>query len=220
MKVTHTGPWLIADLAAPHRVLSWALNRPGFVTASRIVFREVRNRDLPPDLDAAAWLNAALAEAGLSDAPALLTSRSIASYRLTHAEAEGIAAQCLATVGLSNAERVGHRQRFDPARFGTINIALSCSAGLSEAGQIEALSIATEARTAAVIAAGFNLPEGPATGTGTDCIALAVPPGDGPFAGLHTAVGEAIGRATFDAVAAGCAHWLETRPDLSGVPQD
>ncbi|ARE39828.1 Adenosylcobinamide amidohydrolase [Rhodovulum sp. P5] len=216
MKVTHRAPWLIADLGAPHRVLSWALNRPGFVTARRIVFREVRNRDLPVEVDATAWLQAELATAGLADAPALLTSRSVASFAQTRADIERVTVHCLATVGLSNSERVGHRQRFDPARFGTINIALSCSAGLTEAAQIEAMTIAASARTAAIIEAGFDLPEGRATGTGTDCIALAAPPGDLPFAGLHTDIGEALGRATYDAVDAAAADWLTTRPDLLG----
>lgn len=218
MKVSHSAPWLIADLGAPQRVLSWALNRPGFVTARRIVVREVRNRDLPEGLDAAAWLDRALEEAGLADAPTLLTSRSVAAYQLRTAEAGGVTAVCLATVGLSNAERIGHRQPVDPARFGTINIALSCSAALTEAAQIEALTIVAQARTAAVMEAGFPLPEGPATGTGTDCIALAAPPGGIAFAGLHTDVGEAVGRAAYEAVAAGAADWLVTRPDLAGSP--
>lgn len=214
MKVIHRAPWLIVEFGAPQRVLSWALNRPGFVTASRVVFREVRNRDLPEDLDALAWLEGALDRAGFAGVPALLTSRHVAAFCQTRAVVEGVVADCVATVGLSNAERIGHRQVFDPARFGTINIAIRLSCGLTEAGQIEALTIATEARTAAVIEAGLDLPEGRATGTGTDCIALAAPPGDLGFAGLHTAAGEALGRAVFDAVAAGCADWLATRPDL------
>ncbi|MEO1532896.1 MAG: adenosylcobinamide amidohydrolase, partial [Pseudomonadota bacterium] len=61
-------PWLVADLGRPHRVLSWALNRPGFVTAQRIAWREVRNADLPEDLDAAAWFAAEIEAAGHTDA--------------------------------------------------------------------------------------------------------------------------------------------------------
>ncbi|MGR3481375.1 hypothetical protein [Salipiger marinus] len=41
-------------------MLSWALNRPGYVRARRILWREVRNADLPPDLDVRAWLAAEL----------------------------------------------------------------------------------------------------------------------------------------------------------------
>lgn len=215
MKVEHRAPWLIADLGAPLRVLSWALNRPGFVTARRIVYREVRNRDLPESVNAAAWLEAQLAAADLSDAPALMTSRNLSAYRVRRAQVGTVSAVCLATVGLSNAERVGHRQVYDQARFGTINIAVACSAALSEAAQIEALTIVTQARTAAVIEAGHRLPAGPATGTGTDCIALAVPPGRVAFAGLHTDIGEALGRATYDAVGAGAQGWLTNPPGFA-----
>nr|WP_158970875.1 adenosylcobinamide amidohydrolase [Chachezhania sediminis] len=197
------------------RVLSWALNLPGFVAADRVVFREVRDSDLPEGLDAMVWLQQALDGAGLDDAPTLLTSRSVASYRLCTAQVGELTATCLATVGLSNAERVG-RRRAPGHRIGTINIAVETSAGLTEAAQIEALTIATQARTAAVMEAGLPVPGGMATGTGTDCIALAVMPGEGAFAGLHTEVGEAIGRAVYQAVAKGCADWLTHRPDLRG----
>ena len=216
MKVSLHAPWLIAEFDAPCRVLSWTLNRPGFVTAHRVVFREVRNRDLPESLDAARWLHTELKRMGLDDAPALLTSRSIDSYRLHTAHAGRVEATCLVTAGLSNAERIGHRQTPDPKRFGTINIAVHCTDGLTEAAQIEALTLVAQARTAAVMDSSHLLPEGLATGTGTDCIALATRPGDTGFAGLHTAVGEAIGRATYDAVAEACADWLATRPDLNG----
>ncbi|HMQ92292.1 MAG TPA: adenosylcobinamide amidohydrolase [Amaricoccus sp.] len=218
MKLLHTAPWLIADLGAPRRVLSWTLNRPGFVAARRIVIREVRNRDLPRDLDAALWLGRELVATGLADAPALLTSRDISAFECRSAQAGDVMVHCLATVGLSNAERVGHRQSFDPARWGTINMVLDCSAGLTRAAQIEALTIAVQARTAAVIDAGFALPEGPATGTGTDCIALAAPPGRTAFAGLHTDAGESLGRAAYDAVAAGAARWIDTRAGLARDP--
>lgn len=226
MNVTYAAPWLIADLDRPHRVLSWALNRPGFSVARRIVFREVRNRDLPESVDAERWLEDALAKADLSDAPTLLTSRAVQSYQLTEASAGEVAAHCLATVGFSNAERVGHRRALrhgaEPARFGTINIAVRLSATLTEAAHIEALTIAAEARTAAVMDSRVLLPQGLATGTGTDCIALACPPAAHQsrvrFAGLHTDMGEALGRSVYDAVSNGAADWLATRPDLETCP--
>ena len=219
MNVIHDAPWLIANLGAEMRVLSWALNRPGFVTARRIVFREVQNRDLPEDLDPGTWLDAELASANLSDAPSLLTSRAIASYRQATAQAGGAQADCLVTAGLSNAERVGHRRR-DIRRFGTINIAVRLSTPLTEAAQIEALTIAAQARTAAVMDAAVTVPGGIATGTGTDCIALAAPPGDTAFAGLHTDVGEALGAAVYRATSDAITDWLRTRPDLAGDTAD
>ncbi|MEM9782206.1 MAG: adenosylcobinamide amidohydrolase, partial [Pseudomonadota bacterium] len=185
MKPHLAAPWMVIDLGAPHRVLSWSLNRPGFVTASRVVWREVRNADLPRDLDAAAWFTAEMARAGYGDAVGLITSRSLARVVSTECAVDGVAARCVATVGLSNAERVGARLGTE-VTSGTINIAAAVSTPLSEAALIEALSLAAEARTAAVIAHGPDLPTGRATGTGTDCIAVAAPPGGAAHAGLHT----------------------------------
>lgn len=61
------------------------------------------------------------------------------------------------------------------------------------------------------MAAGLQLASGLATGTGTDCVALACVPGAGRYAGLHTAVGEAVGAAVRQAVTAAAADWLRWR---------
>ncbi|MEM6486689.1 MAG: adenosylcobinamide amidohydrolase [Pseudomonadota bacterium] len=208
-------PWLIVDLPTPHRVLSWSLNRPGFTTAQRLVWREVQNADLPPDLDAAAWFRAEMARAGHAEAVGFMTSRSLAHVVATDAAVEGVTARCVATVGLSNAERVGARLGA-PALAGTINIAVALSVPLSDAALVEALSIVAEARTAAVIAHGPDLATGRATGTGTDCIAVAAPPGAALHAGLHTPVGEALGRAVLDAVACGTREWMAQQGEQHG----
>lgn len=201
-------PWLDMDLGAPHRVLSWSLTNPGFVTARRIVWREVRNADLPHDLDVQAWLRRDLATKGWSDAVALLTSRDLAAYEVSEATVETITARCVATTGLSNAEHIGTRMDRTGQNWGTINIALQLSEPLSDAALLETLSIATQARTAAVMDTGYQLPTGIATGTGTDCIAVAAPAGDAPYAGLHTPIGEAVGRAVYNAVHAGAQVWM------------
>lgn len=206
MRVTLDRPWLEVDLGGDHRVLSWAVHRPGLVTARRILWREVRNADLPMGLDANAWLLAEVVRRGAGDAVVMLTSRDIGARHAARAEVGGVAVDCLATVGLSNAERVGSRQP-PGSRWGTINIAVQVHAGLTFPAMVEAATIAAQARTLAVIEAGEMLPQGPATGTGTDCIALAAREGDLAYAGLHTEVGEAIGRAVHAAVAEGAAEW-------------
>lgn len=208
MKVTLNRPWLVADLGGPRRVLSWSLNRPGFVTASRIVWREVRNADLPEGLDAVDWFEAELRRVGVSNAVGLLTSRDVSFYIESEAEVENAAAHTVATVGLSNAERVSEKRRTD-FTIGTINVAVSVSLELSEAAMIETLSLASEARTAAIMDHGPNTPSGRATGTGTDCIAVAAPTGETRHAGLHTPIGEAVGRAVYEAVARGAKDWMK-----------
>ncbi|SIS70247.1 adenosylcobinamide hydrolase [Phaeovulum vinaykumarii] len=205
-------PWLDWDLGGAHRVLSFAPHRPGFVTATRLIWREVRNADLPPGRDVDAWLRGALQARGALDAVVMLTARDIACHDLLRVEVEGIAVTCLATVGLTNAESIGRRRVFATDAFGTINIGVRIEADLTAPAQIEALSIAAEARTAAVMAAGLHLETGLATGTGTDCIAVAAQPGAAAsgglaHAGLHTALGEALGAAVHGAVARGVAAW-------------
>jgi adenosylcobinamide amidohydrolase len=204
LRVTLASPWLVADLGRVRRVLSFAPHRPGFRSARHILIRQVRDADLTPKLDAMGWLGAEMARIGHGGDVGMMTSRALRHHRLAHA---GPVA-CLATVGLGNAERVGRRRMVQPRGHGTINIALLVEDGLTDAAMIEALSIVAEARTAAVIAAGIDLPTGRATGTGTDCIAVACDAGGVAFAGLHTALGEAIGAAVHDAVLAGALAWV------------
>lgn len=215
MKLRHSAPWLDWDLGAPHQVISWAVHRPGIVRARRILWREVRNADLPADLDAAAWLAGELRAIGAGRAVAMLTSRWLSAHVVTHASVEGVEVDCVATAGLSNAERVGARVDRHAADWGTINIGVRVSEGLTVPALVEAMSIAAEARTVAVLEAGHTLPTGIASGTGTDCIALAAPPGETAYAGLHTALGEAIGAAVLDAVSQAARGWAEDWQTLS-----
>ncbi len=207
--LTLNRPWIEFDLGAPMQVLSWALNRPGFVTAQRIVWREVRNADLPPELDVQDWFLQELQSRGTSDAVAFLTSRDIRAVKQTSATVGTVTAEVVATVGLSNAESVGHRVDRTGKDWGTINVALRLDQPLTQAALIEVMSVAVQARTAAVIAVDYMLPTGQATGTGTDCVAVAAPVGDTPYAGLHTEVGEAAGQAVYTAVLDGAREWMD-----------
>lgn len=206
-------PWLTFDLGGSMNVLSWALNRPGFVKARRIVWREVRDADLTEDFDVRHWLSTELQDRGETRSVAFLTSRRIDRFHYAEAEIGCVKACALVTVGLSNAERVGHRKQATSASHGTINIAAQMSVGLSEAGLIEALSIVVQARTTAILDAAVPLSSGRATGTGTDCVAIAAAPGDLHFAGLHTDVGEALGKAVYEAVYDGAKAWQGEQQD-------
>lgn len=207
--VTLDRPWLVAALPRPMRTLGWAPFGAGFRTAAQVVWREVRNADLSPDFDVDAWFAAEMA--ARPGAVGLLTSRDVGTWRAGHATVEGITAHAVVTLGLSNAESVGRRLPWHPADYGTINLLVATDAGLTEAAQIEALSIAVAARTAAVIDAGLTLATGTATGTGTDCVVIACDPGEARHAGMHTAAGEAIGAATRAAVATAAGEWVRWR---------
>lgn len=205
--VTLDRPWLRMDLGQPLRVLSWAPHGAGYTTASAILWREVRNADLTPGFDAESWLSAQMPP----NAVGMLTSRDIGTWHEGFAEVEGVTAHCIATVGLSNGESVGRRLPYHSADYGTINIGLVLNAALTPAAQLEALSIAVQARTVGVMAAGVELATGLATGTGTDCVAIACPPGDTRYAGLHTAVGEAVGAAVRDCLTRSSRAWVVWR---------
>jgi len=79
--------------------------------ACAVVWLEVRNSDLVPGVDPAHLLSEAMRGLTLVDAVGLLTSRTLATYEdVTFAE-DGVAARCVATVGLGNAlraERANH----------------------------------------------------------------------------------------------------------------
>ncbi len=201
-------PWLCFDLGGPHRVLSFAPHNGGFHSARRILWREVRNADLTPDLDAPAWLARELQAIGARDQVCFLTSRSLTAHVTRDARAANALATAVVTAGLGNAERIGARLPRTWQDWGTINIAVRLTCALSDVALIEAITLAAEARTAAVLDAGVDLPVGRATGTGTDCIAIAAPPGDIAFAGKHTATGEALGRAVHDATSAAVTDWV------------
>lgn len=208
-------PFLTARFSCPQRTLGWSLLHPGFAIIRDVVWVEVRNRDLGPDVDARALLRRKLTEAGLPDALALMTSRDIRRWRLSTVSVQTVEAACLTTVGLSNGERVGSR-RPAHAFAGTINTLVHVSRPLTEGALVEAVSIVAEARTAAILETRRS-GDGPAiTGTGTDCIVVAAPcVGEPePWAGLHTAVGEAIGAAVYRATHDGAEEW---RAENAGV---
>ncbi len=202
-------PHLVAAFDAPQAMLSWSLTQPGFRTARRVAWREVRNKDLPLSLDPVAGIAALMAEAGYGDAITLVTSRDVTRHHLGQSTVEGVTATSLATVGLSNGERVGQRCAEPVPLPGTINVLLHVSRPLSEAAMIETVSVVTEARTAAVLDSGVTRAGVAVTGTGTDCIVVASPAGDGGerFAGLHTAIGEAVGDAVYRSIREGAAVW-------------
>lgn len=204
-------PWLVARLPAPMRVLSHAPFGAGYTQTDTVLWREVRNADLTPEFDAERWFAEEITRAPAPAGVGMLTSRDVGTWEQVRVAVEGISADCVVTLGLSNAEAVGTRLPWHPADYGTINLLVATDAPLTESAQLEALAIAVQARTAAVMDLDLPLATGRATGTGTDCVALACPPGDLRYAGLHTAVGEAIGGATRQAVQRAAVNWRRWR---------
>nr|WP_245666397.1 adenosylcobinamide amidohydrolase [Actinomadura latina] len=94
---------------------------------------------------------------------------------------------------------------------GTINIVVAVPVPLSDAALVNAVITATEAKTQALLEAGF-----PCTGTASDALCVAAATGGEReiFAGPRSAWGARIARAVHAAVHAGAldyAHYLESR---------
>nr|WP_092866523.1 adenosylcobinamide amidohydrolase [Hyphomicrobium facile] len=208
--LSHTHRLLLANFHEPQQMLSWSLTRPGFQNARQVAWIEIRDADLPAGQDPEQIIASRIAKAKLADAVSLITSRDVSRHHTSQVAVEDDVATCVTTVGLSNGERVG--QRFAAARtsVGTINTMVHISKSLTEAALIEAITIAAEARTAAILDAGVRRSGVAITGTGTDCIVVAAPRGGSVrFAGMHTAAGEAIGAAVYKAMRDGIAAWLQ-----------
>jgi adenosylcobinamide amidohydrolase len=89
-------------------------------------------------------------------------------------------------------------------RPGTINIIVSVPVPLRDAAYVNAVMTATEAKTQALLDAGFR-----ATGTASDAICIAAPAAGEPedFAGPRALWGARIARAVHSAVHAGAVRY-------------
>jgi len=214
MSVALDGRWLVARFRDVHATASWAIVGGGLHRTRAIAWHQVTDHELRPPVDALALFRHRLRERDLSDAVGLLTSRDVASYADREATYGDVAARCVVTVGLGNALRAGDLPG-SSGRIGTINVLCRVSTPLSPEALLEALALATEARTLAVREAAIASTRSgePASGTGTDCVVIAAPE-DGPgarYAGKHTALGHVIGAAVRDATAEGVAIWKHER---------
>jgi adenosylcobinamide amidohydrolase len=212
-------PFLIARFSRVHDTLGWSTTKPGFGSASEVAWLEVHRSDLTIDVDARDFLARKLSSRGLGDAIAFMTSRDIRRHHFARAEVGGVVAICVTTVGLANGERVGSRRVVGSGEFGTINTLVHLSRPLSIGAFVEAVSVATEARTTAVLDHRRLVDGNVITGTGTDCIVVAAPRGEAPelYAGLHTAVGEAIGAAVYKATSDGARQWSLDNSEIAAA---
>lgn len=208
------GELLVVRFPTVRRTLSWAVTNGGIGRARAVAWRRVGDDELLPDVDPVALLRDSLARHQLDDAVGLLTARDLDSFDCVSRELDGVTARAVATVGLGNALAAG-----DPpgpmsnrARVGTINLLVELSRPLDEAGLAEALALAAEARTAAVLEARVpsRRSSRAATGTGTDCIVVAAPDEGAAlgWVGKHTVAGALVGSVVREAVARGVGKWL------------
>jgi adenosylcobinamide amidohydrolase len=212
--LSEKGDWLEIEFGKTQSVLSWAVVGGGWTHAKRIIWHQIRNDELGIAIDERAFLHNRLKDRGKEKSTVgFLTSAALIDYSECWVKSANHWVWCIATVGLSNALQIGDPPlRMKP--YGTINILLQVSEPLDTFASIEAVSLVAEARTFAVLEERVpsRISGLAATGTGTDCIAVASPlHKSGEFshtyAGKHTSIGSLIGQATYEAVGEGVRKW-------------
>ncbi len=204
---------LIARLPKAWPVLSWAPWRGGDVISDALINRRVFPGQTCRDVNNALSFEDAFARLGLSAGTvAFLTAADVRKYQQTVLSRGPLWVHAIATVGLTNARAIGDSADVDfpkkPLPAGTINLWVATNALPDLAGRIEAAHTATAAKVAAVRDVGVLSKKSglPAAGTGTDCIAIAA---SGELsenhAGMHTALGELIGKAVYEVIKDGIA---------------
>ena len=210
--VSCTDRWLVVGLHRPARITGWPVVAPA--TGAAVAWLRVTDGDLRPPVDAGTFLEQRMAERGLAGAAGFLTSAVLSRFALVTRQYGDHQVRAVATVGMGNARRIGDGPG-PSGRIGTINILCETSFSLTPGAALEALSLATEARTLAVLEAGIpstlpGAPQAAATGTGTDSIVIADPLAGAaptPYCGKHTVFGHLIGSAVLEAVRTGVRRW-------------
>jgi adenosylcobinamide kinase/adenosylcobinamide-phosphate guanylyltransferase len=203
---TVEGHTLIVSLPTLYRVLSWAPLNGGFCQARSLLNHQVDIHAHPAE-EPEAFL-AGLAQRLLVKEPVVGLMTGVRMERLVRrvSHHREFTVECFVTVGLSNALAVGDPATYDE-RPGTINVIVVVNQPLTDVALVEAVGIVTEAKTRALHEARVTSTVSGtlATGTGTDCVAIACPSGAPMlrYCGKHTAVGEVIGREVYEAVVVG-----------------
>lgn len=202
---------LLIDLGARRRILSYAPRGGGLVRARYILNHQVPANPIrapAPDSarmwrDPVRYLGRVASQLGVDHrCVALMTAVSLDQLVTLRDEEDGLWVEGFFTVGVSNAVRAGEPPTAPNsiaagAGPGTINIILVTDARLTTAAMVGAVQVATESKTAVLLAKGVPSWTGRpgATGTGTDVVVIAC--GHGPalrYSGTHTPIGAMIGR--------------------------
>ena len=220
---------VIIDLGSRMRVLSSAPKGGGLRTTRYILNHQVLPNPVPLKTseakvsrqhwdDPARYLRRIALAVGVDgDCVGLMTAVPMKQLVTSRESEEGIWVECYATVGVTNAVRVGERPCHAAGQgadrtAGTINLMLITNACLSAPALVGAVQVATESKTAILrdhaVPSWTGRPG--ATGTGTDAVVVACAlRGKGPwqpYAGSHTAIGSMIGRVTADCLSQGLAR--------------
>lgn len=211
--IEHTSAHVHIQLSASRPVLSSAAHNGGLIDAEHLLILKVAENFSgskgPFEPLSETFRNYCRQQEWAGITMGMMTSARMTSFRNVRRSRQGVEISALITAGLSNARRAGdpaeHRTFDETGRTpGTINIIILTNAILSPAAQVEAVMIATEAKTAVLQNMGATSPVTgkTATGTGTDAVAV-VSGFTTPkivFCGKHTLFGEMLASATMEAL--------------------
>ncbi|TFH88251.1 hypothetical protein EQG41_03275 [Billgrantia azerbaijanica] len=190
--------------AQPLRVVSSALVGGGLGWARHFcnfhVGKDYAGHD--PMADLRTWL--ATRELSPGESVAMMTAVRLAELAVVEERVSGIALTVAVTAGVSNAVDITAPLAGDPRPVvGTINTLVFLDAHLTEGALVNACLSASEAKVRALAECGVRDPHTgtPASGTSTDCLAIAATQRGSatPYAGSATGLGRALGRAVFEA---------------------
>jgi adenosylcobinamide hydrolase len=200
---------LVVDLKTRRRVLSSAPRLGGLVTARSIINHQVPNNVVcegQPAPGRRRWgapsrYLGLVAELLFAPQPCVALMTAVLMQRLIvlREQWDNLWVEGFFTVGVTNAVRAGEPTGQNSTAFaaGTINIILVTNAALPASAMVTLVQVATESKTATLLA--HNVPSHNglpgATGTGTDVVVVAS--GDElrlRYGGTHTKLGELVGR--------------------------
>ena len=227
--------YYLVGLEPPAQFLSSAPLGEGLVTASWILSRQLSPSAYlggPESFlqEPGSYLRLLASQLGVPDDDGmvgLLTSVDHRDLQVTSLSESGITVTSLATVGVdhgssSRDKDIGVHGEPSTAeaqpliRPGTINLVTLVDAGLSAGALVRASTVATEAKTLAMVEAGLKTRQGHiATGTATDTTVVGHS-GRGEhfrYAGSATLVGWLIGRAVYQSVTLGLAAYNIRKPN-------
>jgi iron complex transport system ATP-binding protein len=203
--VQHGREQIVVSLPRPFKVLSSAVVGAGFQWATHLVNRHVPKeyRCDDPEAEMKEYLRARAFDAHRTIG--MMTAVCLEDVAIARSEEEEAPLMAIVTAGVGNA--VDASAAWQHARaagcVGTINTIVLIEGELSEAAYVQAMMTATEAKAKALADAGVVDPETKtiATGTSTDCAAIAASQTGRSFAyaGTATPLGKAIGRAVYEA---------------------
>jgi adenosylcobinamide hydrolase len=199
---------LVVTFPGPRNVMSWAILNGGVRThVCHIINHQVDPGT--PDGDPQKTLRQAASRIGVQGTfVGLLTGADVRRFSIGSAVYNELQAYVISTAGCGNLSTVGEPGNYveghsPPVPAGTINIIAVLNYGFTHEAMLEAMATVTEAKVRAVYELGLkSVATGEsATGTGTDCVAVAVGLDRRyAFCGKHTKWGELLGRAAFESI--------------------